>query len=272
MANSQIYADGYGISAWFALPNYAASPSKPTVAELNATTNITASVAWENFSFGTQASNQLSDPALIDVGNTQTRGFAQFGGTISFFYPENYTDSSNVHLTTFSALDEPLTLGYIIIRADGQKTTAAAPDSGKVAVANDFVSIYKVISDGWADVNTGENSFKYTITFKPQGDLWVNAVVATAVTVVTPAAIGAADYAHPGKTPLGTYITGRQLAAVTNLINGYPGRFIWVSSDTSKGTIDQNGVFTTVAAGATTITAQDPISLAVSTGLAITVT
>jgi Bacterial Ig-like domain (group 2) len=257
---------------WFALPNYAATPSKPTVAELNAAANVTSSVAWENFSFGAQASNQISDPALIDVGNTQTRGFAQFGGTISFFYPQNYTDSSNVHLSTFNALSTPLTLGYIIVRSDGQKTTSSAPDATKVAVANDFVSIYKVISDGWADVNTGENSFKYTITFKPQSDLWVNATVATAVTVVTPAAIGTVDYAHPGKTPLGTYITGRQLAAVSNIVSGYPGRFTWTSSDTTKGTIDQNGVFTTVAAGATNIVATDPISGISSTALAITVT
>lgn len=272
MADTKITADGYGLSVWFALPNYAVDPKKPTVTELNATVNVTPSVAWENFSFGAQASNQVSDPSFIDVGNTQSRGFAQFGGTISFFYPNNYTDTANDHLITFEALEEPLTLGYIIIRADGQKTTTSTPDEEKVAVANDFVSIYKVISDGWADVNTGEVNFKYTITFQPQGDLWVNATVATSVTVVTPVAIGAADYTVGGKTPLGTYRTGRQLAAVTNIVNGYPSWFAWESEDSDIASVDGNGVVTGVSVGGpVNITARDKISGSVSTGLAVTI-
>lgn len=272
MANTRITADGYGLSVWFALPNYAADPKKPTVAELNASVNVTSSVAWENYSFGAQASNQVSDPSFIDVGNTQSRGFAQFGGTISFFYPNNYTDTANEHLIAFEALEDPLTLGYIIIRADGQKTTAGAGDEGKIAVANDFVSIYKVISDGWSDVNTGEVNFKYTITFQPQGDLWVNAIVATASTVVTPTAIGTTDYTVGGITALGTYRTGRQLAAVTNIVNGYPGWFDWTSANPAVATVDGNGVVTGVSVGGpVNITATDKVTGAVSTALAVTI-
>lgn len=272
MADTKITADGYGLSVWFALPNYAVDPKKPTVAEVNASANVTASVAWENYSFGAQASNQVSDPSFIDTGNTQSRGFAQFGGTISFFYPNNYTDTSNEHLTTFLALEDTGTLGYLIIRADGQKTTTGSPDENKVAVANDFVSIYKVISDGWADVNTGEVNFKYTITFQPQGDLWVNATVATAVTVVTPVAIGAADYTVGGKTPLGTYRTGRQLAAVASIVNGYPGWFNWTSEDSDIASVDQNGVVTGVSVGGPIdIIATDKITGVASTALAVTI-
>lgn len=272
MADTKLTADGYGLSAWFALPNYAVDPKKPTVAELNACVNVTASLAWENFSFGAQASNQRSDPAWIDVGNTQSRGFAQFGGTISFYYPNNYTDSSNEYLQTFEVFEDSSVLGYVIIRADGQKTTTGEPDATKVAVANDFVSIYKVISDGWSDVVTGENDFKYSITFQPQGDLWTNATVATTVTVVTPVAIGAADYTVGGKTPLGTYRTGRQLAAVTNIVNGYPGWFTWTSEDPAIATVDQNGVVTGVSVGGPIdVTATDKVSGAVSSALAVTI-
>ncbi len=274
MAETKITADGYALSVWFALPNYAANPANPTVAELNATANVTESVAWENFSFGAQSSNQTSDPSFYDVGNTQSRGFAQFGGTISFYYPNNYTDTSNRNLTTFLALKAPLTLGYIIIRSDGKKTTGGVGDADKAAIANDFVSIYKVISDGWSDVNTGENAFKYTITFQPQGNLWVDAIVATAVTVVTPVAIGTPNYvsATKGKTPLGTYLTGRQLAAVTNFWNGYPGRFTWSSSAPAIATVDKNGVVTAQSAGSANIIATDPVSGVASTALAVTIT
>lgn len=272
MANTKINADGYALSVWWALPNAFSDWKKPTVAELNATVNVTSSVAWENFSFGTQSSNQVSDPSFIDVGNTQSLGFAQFGGTISFFYPNNYTDTSNEYLTTFDALDQPRTLGYVVMRLDGMKTTSSAGDADKVAVANDFVRIYKVISDGWADVNTGENAFKYTITFQPQSDLWVNASVATTVAVATPAAIGSTDYTVGGKTPLGAYLTGRQLSANSGLNSGYPGWFTWASDDTDVATVDQNGVVTGVSAGNTNITTTWPATGTASTALSITIT
>lgn len=276
MANTKLIGDGNGITVWWALPNYAANPAKPTVAELNAAINVTESVAWENFGFGAEASNQVSDPSLIDVGNTQSRGFAQFGGTISFFYPSKYTpiDATDKNQVTFLALEKQWTLGYLIIRVDGQKTTGGLGDPNKVAVANDFVSIYKVLSDGWADVNTGEVNFKYTITFQPQGDLWVNAIVATAATLVTPVAIGTPNYvsASNGRTPLATYYTGRQLVNVAGQVNGYPGWFNWTSSAPAIATVDANGVVWARSAGTAQITASDPVTGAVSTPLSVTIT
>jgi len=272
MADTKINADGNALTVWFALPNYATVPAKPTVAELNATENITPSIAWENFSFGATGSNQISDPSIYDVGNTQTRGFAQFGGSISFYYPDNWTDALDQNVATFDTFSEPGILGYIIIRADGEKTTTGAPDRDKVAVANDFVWIYKVTSDGWNDTVVGEANFKYTISFIPNGDLWVNALVATSGSVVTPAAIGTTDYTVGGKTPLGTYRTGRQLAAVTNIVNGYPGWFDWSSADTSIVTVDSNGVATGVSVGGpVNVIATDKITGAASTALAITI-
>lgn len=271
MVNTKFNADGSAITVWAVLPNGMANPAKPTVAELNAAQNITTSIAWENFSFGAQASTQTSDPSIGDVGNTQTRGFAQFGGTMSFFYPYDYTDTSNPLLTTFNLLYKPRTLMYLVMRVDGLKTTSGVSDKNKGAVANDFVQVYKVMSDGWADVNVGENAFKFTITFQPQGDLWFNAVVATAVTVATPAPIGTTAYSVGGKTPLGTYITGRQLAAQTAIWNGYPGWFSWQSSNPAVAVVDKNGVLKGIAGGTTSITATDPNSGATSTALSVTI-
>lgn len=272
MVNTKLNADGLAITVWWALPNAFANPAKPTVAELNATTNVTTSVAWENFSFGSQASNQTSDPSIGDVGNTQTRGFAQFGGSVSFFYPFDYSDSSNPLLTTFNLLRTPRTVGFLVFRVDGLKTTAAAPDKSKGAVAGDFVSVYRVMSDGWSDVNTGENAFKYTITFQPQGDLWIGATVNTTVTVVTPVAIGTTAYTVGGKTPLGTYFTGRQLASAAGFWNGYPGWFNWTSSNPSIVSVDKNGVARGVAVGGpVNVIATDPNTGTASTALAITI-
>lgn len=271
MVNTKLNADGFAITAWWGLPNFAANPAKPTVAELTAATDVTTSIAWENFSFGSQASNQTSDPSLGDTGNTQQRGFAQFGGAASFFYPFDYVDTSNPLLTTFNLLRAPRTVGYLIFRIDGLKTTSAQPDKTKGPVAGDFISVYKVMSDGWNDVNTGENAFKYTITFQPQGDLWINAQVNTTVTVVTPVAIGTTDYTVGGKTPLGSYLTGRQLAAAAGIWNGTPGWLNWTSSDPSVATVDKNGVVTGLAVGSTDITATDPNTGAVSSPLAVAI-
>lgn len=273
MTNTKLTANGYSLSVWWALPNAFANPANPTVAELNATDSITDSIAWDSFSFGTNASNQNSDPTFIDVGNTQSRGFSQFGGSISFMYPFNYTDTSNGYYTTFLNFVVPRTLGYLIFRIDGQKTTSSAPDAAKIGIAGDFLRIYKVQSDAWADSVTGENNFKYAVTFQPQGNLWINAVLGT-VTVVTPVAIGTPNYVSgsSGKTPLGTYVTGRQLEAQAAITNGYPGWFSWSTSDASKATIDANGVLRAVAAGSVSVIATHKQSGVASSALAVTIT
>lgn len=274
MANTKVFSSGTSLSVWFGLPNYAANPANPTAAEINATQNVTASVAWASYSFTAAASTQNSDPSFIDIGDTKIRGFGQFGGSISFFYPNNYTDNTDVNVQTFTALKAPRTLGYLIIRSDGLKTTSSVGDVNKAAVTADFVYIYKVMSDGWVDVNVGEVDFKYTITFQPQGYLWANAFVGT-VTIATPVAIGATAYNHasPGNgTPLGSYFTGRQLAAVTNFWNGTPGWLSWSSSDPTKATVDANGTVKAVAAGVVSIIATDNVSGIASTALSITIT
>lgn len=270
MANTRVIADGTAVDIWFALPNYAANPAKPTPTELNAAVPVTASMAWDSYGFGLQASNQISDPSFIDVGNAQARGFAQFGGAISFFFPGSFvSDASNANYVTFAALKNPRTAGYIIIRADGR-----APTTTTTAQANDFVNIYQVLTDGWDDSVEGEAYFKYAITFLSQGGVYPLATVATAVTVVTPVAVGTPNYvsASSGKTPLSSYITGRQLYSNATVYSGYPQRFNWSTSAPAVATVSPNGVVTAVSAGTANIIATDPISGVASTALAVTIT
>lgn len=261
MANTKVASSGNIVVRW-ALPGFASNWKKPTVAEVNATLDVTDSVAWSDYSFGNQASNQVSDPSIADVGNVQARGFAQFGGTISFFYPRTYNNVADANSNTFEALDQPQTLGYILMRADGIVT----PAGGRAAVAGDFWHIFKVMSDGWSDVNTGETAFKYTITFLPQGDLWSNAYVNTAV-AITFSVNGGATLTVGQKKPAIAYITGRQVHT-----EGYPGAFTWVSSDSSKMTVDANGVVKGIAAGTPTLTPTWPASGTSGTPLTVTVT
>lgn len=260
MAETKVSSGGNLVMRW-ALPGFAADWKKPTVAEMNATLDVTDSVSWSDFGFGSQASNQVSDPSIADTGNVQTRGFAQFGGTVSFFYPSAYNNAADANSNTFEALDVPHTLGYMLMRSDGEVT----PAGGRDAVAGDFWDIYKVLSDGWADVNTGETGFKYTITFLPQGDLWVNVNVNTSLTVT--ASIAGGNSFTIGQKKAGiAYLSGRQVTT-----NGYPGAFTWASDDTDIATVDANGVVTGVAAGSANITAAWPATGTASSAIAVTV-
>jgi hypothetical protein len=269
MTNTKLAATG-NLTAWWGLSGAFASPAKPTVAELNACLDITTSIAYDSFGFGTQASNKNSDPSWADTGNVQTRGFANYGGNINFFYPAAFDIATDQTFLTWDALDQQGTLGYLIFRFDGTKVSGTAVNATTgvaIAIANDFVRVYKVQTDGWTDVNTGEVNFKYGITFQPQGQIYVDAVVATTapVPVLTLTGGGSTMTVAGGKKTTVAYRTGRQLATI-----GTPSFFTYSSSDGTKATIDSNGTITPIAAGVVTFTATDKVTGAVSTGLAIT--
>lgn len=272
MANTKLVADGTSLTVLWGSSSAFVTATKPTVAELAACLDITESISFDGYGFGTQASNQNAQPSFKDVGNAQTRGYAQFGGAIPLFYPSTYVVSStDPNYLTFAALLAPWTTGYLIVRIDGRKTTSSLPDVNKAIVANDFIQVYKVESDGYDDTVEGENAFTYSITFLSQATIYANAVAATSVTVSTPVAVGSAAYTVGGKTPLTATKNSRTLHSTASIYIGTPGFFTWSSSNTAHATVDSNGVVTGVAAGAATIVATDKITGTASTGLAITV-
>ena len=261
MVDTRLNSGGNVTIRW-GLPGFAANWRKPTVAEMNATLDVTESVSFQDYSFGTQASNQLSDPAVSDTGNAQTRGFAQFSGSLSFFYPRFYDDATNPYSNTYDAFDSADVLGYLLIRVDGEVT----PEGDFDAVEGDFWNVYKVIADGWNDVVVGENAFRYTIDWLPQGDIatrvWVGGTPTLTASVVGGATLGVGD-----KKPTLAYITGRQLHT-----DGYSWGFRGESDDTAIVTIDANGVVHGVSAGSADVTfthlpsgvSSSPISITVS--------
>lgn len=251
------------LTAWWGTAAAFANPNNPTVAELGACIDITQALSYDNFGFGAQASNKTSDPSWADTGNVQTRGFANYSGTITFFFPAAFDVATDNTFLTWDALHARLTVGFLVFRYDGTKLNATAG-------ANDFVNVYKVQTDAWTDLNIGENSFKYTVAFEPQGMMYKSAVVGTPAPVpVLNIGPGTATISLAAEKRRNTiaYRTGRQ---VSN--NGTPSYFTYTSSDTTKATVDTNGVITAVAIGSANITATDKVTGAVSTALAITVT
>ena len=225
----------------------------PTVAELNAGSNIAEAVSWNDFDFGVQASNTNDDPAITNKSNVQTRGASQFGGSLSFYYPKVFGDTTNIYATTYELLKTPGTVGYIVTSIDGDLSTNNTPLYTNGAIQNfadggyaDYVSVYKVQTGGYTESIVGEDAFRYTISMLSQGEVapYTVAKTATLTIAVTPAT-------SSGSIATNKYV---QLSATVN--GRRAGRSLtWTSSAPNIATVSSSGVVTRVAVGSATITA-----------------
>jgi hypothetical protein len=234
MTDIKVPASG-NIRVWWALENAFANFEAPTAAEINeGCLDISDSISWNDFDFGLQASNTIDDPAITAIGKVSDRGAAQFGGGLSFYYPGAFGDSSNDYSLTYDALDQPRTRGFLVIRVDGEQPNPLAANG-------DLVHVMRVITDGYAESITGEEAFRYTVTFLSQGDLAVRTVVGGTTPVIDATlAIDAGESVRLDATVGGrTYTNGVK----------------WSSSAPDKASVSSAGVVTGVAAGSATITA-----------------
>ena len=225
------------IRVWWGLANAFANYEAPTAVEINACLDISESISWNDLGFGLQASNTIDDPAITAIGKVSDRGASQFGGAISFYYPGAFGDSSNDYAVTYDALDAPRTLGYIVMRVDGEQTTT-------LAKSNDLVQVFKVMTDGYAESITGEEAFRYTVSFLSQGDLAVRVLVKGATTITVDV--------DPGLT-LASGASARLTAYVDERV--YTNGVKWTTSDPTVATVSSAGVVTSVNGGFATITA-----------------
>lgn len=240
MTDVKVTASG-NIRVWWALESAFANYKAPTAAEINASVDLSNAVSWNDFDFNLEASNQLEDPAITAIGKVVDRGYTNWGGSISFYYPNNFDDATSEYSSVYDLLDAPRTKGYLVMRIDGAEAAATAAEG-------DFVHVLKVMTDGYAESVTGEEAFRYTVTMLPQGDFAVRAVVAgasAAAVVVSPATIASSAADHDELT---VTLGGR------NYTNGVT----YTSSDQTKATVSTAGVVTSVAVGSATITATAP--------------
>ena len=240
MTDVKVPASG-NIRVWFALTSAFADYKNPTAAEINASLDISEAVSWNDFDFNLEASNQLEDPAITSIGKIVDRGYTNWGGSISFYYPRTFDDATSTYSQVYDALDAPRTTGYLVVRIDGEESAATAAEG-------DFVHVLKVMTDGYAESITGEEAFRYTVTFLPQGDFAVRTVVegaSAAAVVVTPSTLSSsADDVDE--------------LAVTWGGRNYTNGVTYTTSDSAVATVSLAGVVTSVATGSATITATAP--------------
>lgn len=246
MVDTKLASSG-NIRIWFGGASSLANPLSPLASEINAMLDITDSVSWNDFDFGTQASNTTDDPSISAKSAVSDRGAAQYGGSLSFYYPRDEADTTNDYKLTYDALRVPGTQGFIVMRVDGKELTTpagTASNPGTDAAANDFVNVYKVESAGWTDAITGEEAFRYTISFVSKGQIATNAVVRSGAPTVA-------------ITPLTLAVTTGDVGIVNATVNTrkYTRGVRWTSSNPSVATVSQNGVVTGVSGGTANITA-----------------
>lgn len=236
----------------FVPENGLANEQAPTAAEINAGLDISDAISWNDKDFGVQSSNTTNDPAITAKGNVSDRGAAQYGGGLSLYYPKDRSDTSSIYVQAEQALGTPGTRGYIISRLDGMEASTATGDAshpGIEAAAGDFVNVYKVETAGYAQAITGEEAFRYTVSFLSKGFVHTTAVVRADATpvapVITPSTISGA-------------VGDVEVLSATILGRRYTGGLDYSSSDPDVATVSPSGVVSLVGAGTATITGIDP--------------
>lgn len=253
------------IRVWWVPENGFANWQAPTAAEIAAGLDISDAVSWNDKDFGTQASNTIEDPAITAKGKVQDRGAAQYGGGLSFYYALDRTDTSNKFKLVEDALGTPGVRGFLVFRVDGLElstTTGTTARPGTLAAAGDYVTVYKVETAGYAQAITGEEAFRYTVSFLPKGALKTFAIVRANATPVAPTIVGT-----PGSGAVGT----KAVVTATLVSREYTRGVTWKSSNTTVATVSRNGVITRRAVGTANITATDPATNTASTATVVTV-
>jgi len=150
--------------------NEATFLSSPDEDIILAGVELTDAIAWDGYELGATDSNKIDDKGIADKSNAQVRGFAQFGGSLTFFrgVTSETTGAYAEAFDTFKAATDARPEGYLVQRV-GQ-------GNGPVA-ADDVVSIFKFIADAAMDNTEGEDSVKFMVKFQPQGQLANNKTV-----------------------------------------------------------------------------------------------
>jgi hypothetical protein len=198
------------------------------------------SISWNDYGFGTQASETLNEPSLADSASYEEFGQANYGGEISFYYPEQYDDNSNLHSLIYDLTDIPGERQDIALRVDGDVLTTEPAADG------DFVSVYRVQGVAEANPFTPGESKRRTVTFWNKSDFSHFTVVGDhAITAIPPAGT---PWAEGAKGRIRASQQGRdttnRLSFTTSdasVIQVYPGGFYEVlgdAADTATVTIE----------------------------------
>lgn len=222
------------------------SAAVPTADEINDTggasamLNSVVAVSWADFDFGIQDPETSSDPSLADESTFEDLGPAQYGGGISFYYPERYHDPTNSLSDAYDLTKLPWSEVDVVMRIDGDKKNPTVP-----AADGDFVHVFRCWLDGESNVLEADSAYRRTVGFKQAGEAAFYTIVGDhVITAIEPTDWASGD-------------TGRLRATVQD--RDYTCALTFISSDASVVEIYPGGCYkVTGASGSTaTITIED---------------
>lgn len=256
MADTRVYSNGY-LDIVFIPINGLTNPAGPSLTEVNDGLNVSEAVAWDGTTFPVMSeSSDVEDRSIKDAGNAQSRGFAQYEGALTFFYPRDLKDTASSFGKVFQMLKLPGGAYWVVTRIlQGVK--------GEVApfAAGQYVSVYKFIADTFINELEGEDSYKYQVEMLQQGFAYPNTLLAPAGAITVTNASGSGSIAVGESAVLRATLSNHR---ATQLVK-------WTSSDPDVAYVSQNGVVTGVSTGTADITATHPSAASASTAVAITV-
>lgn len=243
MVDVRLQSDGNVRLRWYPSNGFS-NPYWPTVAELNAGLRLEDAVPWENFEFGMQASDTSDTPPISAKASVGVRSTANYGGSLSVWYPGYYDDPTNQLSLIYDAINaDERTIGYIALSVDGEIGEPDQPDSDFTFANGDYVSIYRVQADAWTDMTEGDDPFYYTRNFLRNGQFAHYTVASTsapvlAITVPTTADVG--DVVVASAT-----VNGRE----------YSKGVAWSTTTPLLATVSPGGVITYLDDGSANVTA-----------------
>lgn len=214
---------------------------KPTKAELDTLTNASDDTKWDGYDFKIDSSDTDEDRVLTDSSTTSTRGYENFGGSISFF-PPLPTDSTSKARVVRQLVSTPHT-ELVLAQRDGYPASAAW-------AAGQVFNDYHVITDANNEQRGDKNRY-YSINFRQKGGVGVNRIVPSAVATAVAITGGSTVTAGASIQLKGTY-EGNDITVGAD----------WVSSDETKAVITPHGRVIGIAAGTVNISATYPGSAA----------
>lgn len=229
----------------------------PLAAEINNTGGTSGvqpasqSISFNDWDFGTQASETNNEPSLADSSTFEEFGQANYGGGMSFYYPAEYDDNTNLHSVIYDLTDIPGTVNDIVTRLDGVKSIATPAADG------DYVSVYRAEIGGEENPFTAGESKRRTVTYNQKGEFAHYTVVGAHTITAIPKATN--PWKTGTKARLRASVQGREYTnALTftssnaNVVEIYPGGFYSVkgaAATTATITIrdEEAGTSTTVS-------------------------
>jgi hypothetical protein len=213
------------------------------------------SISWNDYDFGTQASEVLNEPSLADAASFEEFGQSNYGGGISFYYPEEYDDNSNLHSVIYDLTDLPGERQDIAVRVDGETKTDVA------FVDGDFVHTYRVQGEAEQNPFTPGESKRRTVSFLPKSAFAHYTLVGAHTITAIPNAV----------TPWKTGTKNRLRASVQG--RDYTNALSFTTSNAAVVDIYDGGFYRVVGAAASTATITITDERAgTSTTVAVTVT